>query len=53
MSPCPFPATITITPRAPRKTWNMKATVITFVIVALETAPKGLEMGHEELEIGG
>ena len=35
-----------------RKLLNIKVTVITVVIGALGTVPKGLEMGLEELEIG-
>ena len=31
-----------------KKLWNMKVTVIPFVIGALETIPKGLVIGLEE-----
>ena len=35
------------------KLWNMRVAVIPIVTGALETVPKGLVRGLEELEIGG
>ena len=66
MSPCPFPTTITITPRAPpnmviiiiiirelKKLWNMQVTIIPIVIGAFGSVTKGLLKGLEDFEVGG
>ena len=49
VSPCSFPTTITITPRAPQK----KVTIIPIVIDALGTVNKRLIQGLKDLEIIG
>ena len=36
-----------------RRLWNLRVSVIRIVIGAVETVPKSLERGLEELEIGG
>ena len=36
-----------------KKLWNMKVTVISIVVSALGTIPKGLVKGFEDLEIRG
>ena len=66
MSPCPFPTTITTTPRAPpkkkkemdldrelKKPWNMNVTIMPIVIGPFGTVTKGLLKGLEDLEIRG
>ena len=39
--------------REMKKLWNMKVTIIPFVIGALHTIPKGLIKGLEDLEMSG
>ena len=39
--------------REQKKLWNMRVIVITIVIGAVGTVPKGLESGLEEFEIRG
>ena len=39
--------------RQPKKQWNMKVMMISVVVGALGTIPKGLVNGKEDLEIRG